>query len=100
MAEFPSSSTAVAWLRRPGGAMQSFRSVVDVAVLTVTEQLPVGARSPKLQLSTWVPIGPDTVQAGAAPLWPLQVTVGLAGPQLRLEFGSGSWSAGSKCTLW
>ena len=92
VAEFPSSSTTVTLFCSPGLVTQSPACVVCVAVLTVTEHVPFAARFPKLQLSFCAPTAPVTVHVGDPPLWPLQLAVGLAGPQLRLLLGSGSVS--------
>src|SRR5882724_5792793 len=101
-----SSSTTHTTLSRPvGGPTQSFAaSATCVAVLTVTLQLPFFPRSPNEQLSVCELGTPTetavTVQLVAPLCAPVQLTVGLAGPQFRLPLGSGSVSAGLKCTLW
>src|SRR5207244_894978 len=89
---FALAATAMPVFCSPGGAMQSPGCVVCVAELTVTMQLPLTASVWKLQLSVWLPGAPVTVHVGDPPLWPLQLAVGLAGPQLRLLLGSGSVS--------
>src|SRR2546422_5240975 len=101
-----SSSTTHTTLSRPvGGPTQSFAaSATCVAVLTVTLQLPFFPRSPNEQLSVCELGTPTetavTVQLVAPLCAPVQLTVGLVGPQFRLPLGSGSVSAGLKCTLW